>query len=73
MLRLTLWSGRHRELLWRQASSTALPTLVRGQTEAPACVEKHLVAAWVLIIEHQNGYPYRLPAIGHLHCTEEDS
>ena len=37
------------------------------------CVEKHLGAAWVLIAEHQNGYPYRLLAIGHLHEAEEES
>jgi len=37
------------------------------------CVEKHLGAAWVLITEHQNGYPYRLLAIGHLHEAEEES
>ncbi|MBN2585015.1 MAG: hypothetical protein JXL80_18280 [Planctomycetes bacterium] len=38
-----------------------------------ACVEKHLGAAWVLITEHQNGYPHRLLAIGHLHEAEEES
>ena len=37
------------------------------------CVEKHLGAAWVLITEHQNGYPHRLLAIGHLHEAEEES
>jgi len=37
------------------------------------CVEKHLGAAWVLIAEHQNGYPHRLLAIGHLHEAEEES
>lgn len=33
----------------------------------------HLGAAWVLITEHQNGYPHRLLAIGHLHEAEEES
>ena len=37
------------------------------------CVQKHLGAAWVLISEHQNGYPHRLLAIGHLHEAEEES
>jgi hypothetical protein len=37
------------------------------------CVQKHLGAAWVLIREHQNGYPHRLLAIGHLHEAEEES
>ncbi len=37
------------------------------------CCEKHLGAAWVLITEHQNGYPHRLLAIGHLHEAEEES
>ena len=37
------------------------------------CVEKHLGAAWVLISEHQNGYPNRLLAIGHLFEAEDES
>ncbi len=41
-----------------------------GQFPGP---HHHLGAAWVLISEHQNGYPHRLLAIGHLHEAEEES
>lgn len=52
------------------------PLSRRKQVTRPSClecVEKHLGAAWVLITEHQNGYPHRLLAIGHLHEAEEES
>jgi hypothetical protein len=52
------------------------PLARRKQPARPSClecVEKHLGAAWVLIAEHQNGYPHRLLAIGHLHEAEEES
>ena len=52
------------------------PLSRRKQPTRPSClecVEKHLGAAWVLITEHQNGYPHRLLAIGHLHEAEEES
>ncbi|HOI56557.1 MAG TPA: hypothetical protein PLP01_15010 [Phycisphaerae bacterium] len=54
----------------------ARTTLSGGAPTRPSClhcVEKHLGAAWVLITEHQNGYPHRLLAIGHLHEAEEES
>ncbi len=52
------------------------PLSRRKQVTRPSCMEcceKHLGAAWVLITEHQNGYPHRLLAIGHLHEAEEES
>jgi len=52
------------------------PLSRRRQLTRPSCMEcvtKHLGAAWVLISEHQNGYPHRLLAIGHLHEAEEES
>ena len=52
------------------------PLSRRKQVTRPSClecVEKHVGAAWVLITEHQNGYPHRLLAIGHLHEAEEES
>ena len=52
------------------------PPATQGSATRPSClecVEKHLGAAWVLITEHQNGYPHRLLAIGHLHEAEEES
>jgi hypothetical protein len=52
------------------------PLSRRKQATRPSCMEcvtKHLGAAWVLISEHQNGYPHRLLAIGHLHEAEEES
>ena len=52
------------------------PLSRRRQATRPSClecVEKHLGAAWVLIAEHQNGYPHRLLAIGHLHEAGEES
>lgn len=44
-----------------------------SRPSCPECVHKHIGAAWVLISEHQNGYPHRLLAIGHLHEAEEES
>jgi len=52
------------------------PLSRRNQATRPSCMEcvtKHIGAAWVLILEHQNGYPHRLLAIGHLHEAEEES
>jgi hypothetical protein len=37
------------------------------------CVEKHLGAACVLLAETQDGYAYRLRAVGHLHEAEDES
>ena len=37
------------------------------------CVEKHLGAAYVLLSEMQDGYAYRLRAVGHLHEAEDES
>jgi len=37
------------------------------------CVEKHIGAAIVLSTELQQGYPYRVRIIGHLHEAEEES
>jgi len=37
------------------------------------CVEKHLGAAYVLLSESQDGYAYRLRAVGHLHEAEDES
>ncbi|MDE3097485.1 MAG: hypothetical protein KGK07_15980 [Chloroflexota bacterium] len=46
-----------------------------GQTRASCleCVEKHLGAAMVLIAETRDGWPHRLPAVGHLHEAEDES
>lgn len=37
------------------------------------CVNKYLEAAWVLLVEHRDGYPHRLRAIGRLHEAEDES
>ncbi|MCL2645584.1 MAG: hypothetical protein FWD61_01100 [Phycisphaerales bacterium] len=52
------------------ASSTAIPTTRPSCLE---CVEKHLGAAYVLLSETQDGYAYRLRAVGHLHEAEDES
>ncbi len=52
------------------------PLARRKQVTRPSCLEcvqKHLGSAWVLISEHENGYPHRLLAIGHLHEAEDES
>lgn len=53
--------------------SMALGDLNLTRTSCLECVEKHLGAAWVLLGEVRNGYPYRLLAVGHLHEAEDES
>ena len=43
------------------------------RTSCLECVEKHIGAAWVLFSEYQDGYPYRILIIGHMHEAEEES
>lgn len=54
-------------------SSTARTTLAVTRPSCMECVEKHLGAAWVLLAEYRDGYPFRLRAIGHLHEAEDES
>ena len=44
-----------------------------GRPSCMECVEKHIGAAMVLATELQQGYPYRVRIIGHLHEAEEES
>ncbi|MCL2645452.1 MAG: hypothetical protein FWD61_00435 [Phycisphaerales bacterium] len=54
----------------KPASTTEIPTTRPSCLE---CVEKHLGAAYVLLSESQDGYAYRLRAVGHLHEAEDES
>ena len=50
----------------RRSYTPALPSYLE-------CVEKHLGAAYVLLIETRDGYAHRLLVIGHLHEAEDES
>ncbi|MCL2646104.1 MAG: hypothetical protein FWD61_03750 [Phycisphaerales bacterium] len=54
----------------KPVSTAAIPTTRPSCLE---CVEKHLGAAYVLLSESQDGYAYRLRAVGHLHEAEDES
>ena len=57
----------------RQPAGDARPAIPPTRPSCLECVEKHLGAAWVLLAEYRDGYPFRLRAIGHLHEAEDES
>jgi hypothetical protein len=53
--------------------STETADVLMTRPSCLECVEKHLGAACVLLAETQDGYAYRLRAVGHLHEAEDES